>query len=176
MQSTTMLVNDDPYLKLPASERIAARRDRKAKLFKRVAFNVAPSMTDPPVVPVIEPVPASDQWIERQRQIPLPASPFKAFITVLDIQIITAKYYGLKLADILSRSRQHKHVKPRQVGMYLAREFTGKSTLKIGRFFGGRDHATAYYAIEKIERLAASDPVLAQEIATIRAALIGEQV
>jgi chromosomal replication initiation ATPase DnaA len=177
MLAIATLVQDDPYLSLPKRERIAARRDRKAKLFKP-AFNIAPSMTDPTKAET-ESVFTISGWIKRQKQIPLPATTVKTLLsalTVLDIQIVTCKYYGVKLEDVLSRSRCHPVIIPRQVSMYLAQELTGKSTLKIGRFCGGRDHATALYSIQKIERLAKSDPVLAQDIATIRAALVGEQI
>lgn len=173
MEAIASLVTDDPYLTMPISERIAARRFRRAKLFKPTPFVVAPSMPDPPKEPETESVFTISGWIERQKQIPLPPVPAKLFLTVLDIQIVVCKYYGITLANILSASRSHNHVKPRQIAMYLARKLTNKSTLKIGRFCG-RDHSTAFYAVTKIERLIKSDLVLAEQIATIRAALLGE--
>ena len=44
--------------------------------------------------------------------------------------------------------------------MYLARELTDSSLPAIGREFGGRDHTTVMYAVEKIKtRMAAQDEI-----------------
>jgi chromosomal replication initiator protein len=41
--------------------------------------------------------------------------------------------------------------------MYLARRVTRMSLEEIGHYFGGRDHSTVLYAIEKIAGLAKAD-------------------
>ena len=41
--------------------------------------------------------------------------------------------------------------------MYLSREVTNISLLKIGENFGNRDHSTVMYAIDKIKRLYTTD-------------------
>jgi len=69
---------------------------------------------------------------------------------------VTARF-GVKLSDLQSRRRTNAVVVPRQVGMYLARRVTRMSLEEIGHFFGGRDHSTVLYAIEKIARLARED-------------------
>jgi chromosomal replication initiator protein len=47
--------------------------------------------------------------------------------------------------------------------MYLMRECTGLSLVKIGELFGGRDHTTALHGIKKIEaEMRARDVVFRQ--------------
>jgi chromosomal replication initiator protein len=41
--------------------------------------------------------------------------------------------------------------------MYLARQITRHSLEEIGGFFGGRDHSTVIYAVEKIAQLASEN-------------------
>jgi len=63
--------------------------------------------------------------------------------------------------------------------MALARELTGRSFPEIGIMFGGKDHTTILYAHRKVTKLAETDPVLAERLATARAriaALVAERV
>jgi hypothetical protein len=46
----------------------------------------------------------------------------------------------------------------RQIAMYLAARVGRWSTTIIGRFYGGRDHSTVCYGIQRIESLSESDP------------------
>ena len=75
------------------------------------------------------------------------------------LRAVTARF-GVKLSDLQSRRRTNAVVVPRQVGMYLARRVTRMSLEEIGHFFGGRDHSTVLYAIEKIARLSREDEAL----------------
>jgi len=75
------------------------------------------------------------------------------------LRIVTARY-GVKLSDLQSRRRTNAIVVPRQVGMYLARRVTRMSLEEIGHYFGGRDHSTVLYGIEKITRLSREDEAL----------------
>ncbi len=72
------------------------------------------------------------------------------------LRAVTARF-GVKLSDLQSRRRTNAIVVPRQVGMFLARRVTRMSLEEIGHFFGGRDHSTVLYAIDKIGRLARDD-------------------
>ena len=45
----------------------------------------------------------------------------------------------------------------RQIAMYLCREVTNVSLLKIGENFGKRDHTTVMHAIDKVKQLLLSD-------------------
>jgi chromosomal replication initiator protein len=64
----------------------------------------------------------------------------------------TTAYFGLQAGDLLSKSRSRPLTTARHVAMYLMREFTGLSLIKIGELFD-RDHTTALHGIKKIESL-----------------------
>jgi chromosomal replication initiator protein len=61
----------------------------------------------------------------------------------------TAKYFGLTVADLTSKSRSRPLTTARHVAMYLVRECTGMTLPKIGEIFD-RDHTTALHGINKI--------------------------
>jgi chromosomal replication initiator protein len=69
-----------------------------------------------------------------------------------DIQRIVTAHFNVKLTDLQSRKRTNAIALPRQVSMYLARKVTRHSLEEVGGFFGGRDHSTVLYAIERVER------------------------
>ena len=52
----------------------------------------------------------------------------------------------------------------RSVAMYLIRELTTHSFPEIGQFFGGRDHSTGRYAVQKIGDRVGSDDDLARRV------------
>jgi chromosomal replication initiator protein len=63
----------------------------------------------------------------------------------------TAGYFSLSTADLMSKSRSRPLTQARHIAMYLMRECTGLSLVKIGEIFGGRDHTTALHGIKKVE-------------------------
>jgi chromosomal replication initiator protein len=63
----------------------------------------------------------------------------------------TAAYFSLNTADLMSKSRSRPLTQARHIAMYLMRENTGLSLVKIGEIFGGRDHTTALHGIKKVE-------------------------
>jgi chromosomal replication initiator protein len=64
----------------------------------------------------------------------------------------TAVYFSLSTNDLLSKSRSRPLTHARHIAMYLMRECTGLSLVKIGELFGGRDHSTALHGIKKVEQ------------------------
>jgi chromosomal replication initiator protein len=64
----------------------------------------------------------------------------------------TADYFGLKREDLVSKSRSRPLTQARHMAMYLMRELTGLSLIKIGELFE-RDHSTALHGIKRIETL-----------------------
>jgi chromosomal replication initiator protein len=69
-----------------------------------------------------------------------------------------ADYFGLKAADMKSRTRRKDIARPRQVAMYIARELTGASLGEIGKSMGGKDHATVIYASKQVKARREKDP------------------
>jgi len=66
------------------------------------------------------------------------------------IQGEVCRYYGVTLQELTGDKRTRRIVGPRQVAMYLSRELTDASLPAIGRSFGGRDHTTVMYAVQKV--------------------------
>jgi chromosomal replication initiator protein len=63
----------------------------------------------------------------------------------------TARYFSLSTGDLMSKSRSRPLTQARHIAMYLTRECTGLSLVKIGEIFGGRDHTTVLHGINKVE-------------------------
>mgnify|MGYP003546583864 CR=1 FL=1 len=74
-----------------------------------------------------------------------------------DILALVTEHFGVKLSDLQSKKRTNAIAYPRQVAMYLARQITRHSLEEIGGFFGGRDHSTVIYAVDKIQGLHEQD-------------------
>jgi chromosomal replication initiator protein len=94
-------------------------------------------------------------------------------VTIEEIQRRVAEHYGIRIADMHSSRRARAVARPRQVAMYLAKQLTPRSLPEIGRKFGGRDHTTVMYAIRKIEDLRTTEPLLSDDIETLRRLLHG---
>ena len=63
-----------------------------------------------------------------------------------------ADHYGLTRQDLVGKSRSRPLTNARHVAMYLTRECTGLSLIKIGELFD-RDHTTVMHGIRKTEQL-----------------------
>ena len=62
----------------------------------------------------------------------------------------TAAYFGLTRADLVSKNRSRPLTTARHIAMYLLRETTSLSLIKIGEIFD-RDHSTAMHGINKVQ-------------------------
>jgi chromosomal replication initiator protein len=89
-------------------------------------------------------------------------------IKVEDILRIVSRHFAVSKADILSDRRHRSVVRPRQIGMYLAKQLTSRSLPEIGRRFGNRDHTTVLHAIRKIDREMGDNPRLKDEIEELK--------
>ena len=67
------------------------------------------------------------------------------------IQRIVSEYFQITVEDIRSKKRSSNIAFPRQIAMYLCRNMTNESFPKIAIEFGGKDHSTVMYSVEKIE-------------------------
>jgi chromosomal replication initiator protein len=72
-------------------------------------------------------------------------------ITIEAIKKLVCRYYDVSIEDVMSRSRKQNLVRPRQIAIYLARNYTDAPLQSIGKSFN-RYHATALHSIKCIER------------------------
>jgi chromosomal replication initiation ATPase DnaA len=88
-----------------------------------------------------------------------------------DIKRLVCRYFNLTMVDLISQRRNLETVRPRQIAMYLSKQFTDRSLPEIGRRFGNRDHTTALSAIRKVSELCRKDWIIAHDVAFMEAAL-----
>ena len=72
--------------------------------------------------------------------------------------------YGTKKDDIISKKRNSEIVLPRQIIMYLCREYTDASLEEIGKILGKKDHTTVMSGINKIKQKMSFDDELNKNI------------
>jgi len=75
---------------------------------------------------------------------------------------VVCRHFGVRLADLQGRKRTQSIALPRQTAMYLARRLTTLSLEEIGGHFGGRDHSTVLYAVDRTGERIAQDRSFAQ--------------
>jgi chromosomal replication initiator protein len=78
-------------------------------------------------------------------------------ITVDNIFDAIIAHFDVTMTDLKGKSRKKEIVFPRQVAMYLMKEFTNLPLKSIGYHFGGRDHSTVIHAVQNISVLIDSD-------------------
>lgn len=64
-----------------------------------------------------------------------------------------SSYFNVSPFDIKGKSKSQSVVIPRQIAMYLCRKLTDFSTTEIGSEFGGKNHTTVMYNVQKIEAM-----------------------
>ncbi len=79
----------------------------------------------------------------------------------------TARTFGLPVQDIISRKKDNKTARARQVAIYAIRESTELTQQEICEFFGGKDRTTIHYAINKMEAIVDKDPSLRRNLENI---------
>ncbi|MFL5722556.1 MAG: chromosomal replication initiator protein DnaA [Chloroflexota bacterium] len=95
-------------------------------------------------------------------------NPKKRQVTPERIAIAVSNYYGVPMDALQGQKREKSIVVPRQIAMFLMREETDVSLLRIGAELGGRDHSTVLHACDKINREVAINDELRREIAAVR--------
>ncbi len=85
-------------------------------------------------------------------------------ITFSDIVNVVAEYYNLDPDELFNKKRNQNISYPRQIAMYMCREYADMSYPKIGEAFGGRDHTTVIHAYEKISKSKEKRPQLQKDL------------
>lgn len=91
-------------------------------------------------------------------------------VNIVSIMKVVSAYFNLRVSDLKSKKKQRGVVLPRQISMYLTRRLTEMSFPEIGAHFGGKDHSTVIYAVNKIDKQLKSD----QQIKNIINNLMGK--
>lgn len=76
----------------------------------------------------------------------------------------TSRTFGVPQADIISKKKDAKTARARQVAIYIVREITDLTQKEISEYFGGRDRTTILYSVETIAKDSANDPSLQKTI------------
>jgi chromosomal replication initiator protein len=113
-------------------------RELEGALLRVAAFG---SLLRQPITPELAETALADLIPQSDREIPAEL-----------ILAETALYFGLTRADLVSKSRSRPLTTARHVAMYLVRECTGLSLLKIGELFE-RDHTTVMHGLNKVQKL-----------------------
>jgi len=93
-------------------------------------------------------------------------------ISVESIQNIVASYFNLNIQELLSPRRSRSLARPRQIAMYLAKQYTTNSLPDIGRKFSNRDHTTVIHAVKKIDELIKKDNEIKESVIEIKKKLL----
>lgn len=87
------------------------------------------------------------------------------------IQTAVAREWGVTVDALRSKSRTKDIAVPRQVAMYLIRNLLGTQLVEIGSAFGGRDHSTVMYSLEKVEEFLSHNPDFHNRVHQLRSNL-----
>jgi chromosomal replication initiator protein len=95
-------------------------------------------------------------------------NPKKRQVTPERIARVVSDYYNVPMDVLQGQKRDKAIVLPRQIAMFLMREETDVSLLRIGAELGGRDHSTVLHACDKINREIVANDEMRREIAAVR--------
>jgi hypothetical protein len=94
-------------------------------------------------------------------------------ITLAAIVRQVSRARGIPARHIYGRRQDEKISEARHCVYWLSRELHGLPASVIGRLLGDRDHSTILAGHKVMEAARAADPVLAAELASMKASLIG---
>jgi chromosomal replication initiator protein len=93
-------------------------------------------------------------------------------LSINEIQKTVAAFFNIKLSELSSKRRHRTIALPRQIAMYLAREYGNFSYPEIGSSFGGKDHSTAIHAYKKIKNVLNVDGEMKRTVVAIKNHLV----
>lgn len=92
----------------------------------------------------------------------------KREITHALIISVVANHFGITAEEITSKRRNSEYALPRQICMFLCREYTTDSLQSIAKSLGKKDHTTIIHGIDKITAEIVTNKDLKTKIDTIR--------
>jgi len=96
------------------------------------------------------------------------ASAKQSNLSIETIQKVVASHFSISVNDLKGKKRSQNVVFPRQIAMHICREMTEYSSTEIGEAFGGRDHATVLYSLDKIKGRFLVDPNIEPTIENLK--------
>ena len=94
----------------------------------------------------------------------------KKSITIDVIKNLVAGQFNMSVSDLVSSSRKRAIVRPRQMAIYLSKNYTDQPLQSIGKSFN-RYHATAIHSINTIEKALKIDVPVKKQIERFRTML-----
>jgi len=83
------------------------------------------------------------------------------------VQQIISQKFNITVEDLKSKKRKAAISYPRQIAMYVCRNYLDESLARIGSEFGGKDHTTVMHSVNKITNEVKRDKNLNDEIQKI---------
>ncbi len=80
------------------------------------------------------------------------------------VQKLVAQNYNITVDELKSKKRNSEITIPRQIAMYICRNYLDESLVRIGLEFGGKDHTTVIHACNKIKKEILNDDSINLEI------------
>ncbi|MCP4698664.1 MAG: chromosomal replication initiator protein DnaA [Gammaproteobacteria bacterium] len=84
-------------------------------------------------------------------------------VSIGKIQQTVAEYYKISVAELNSKRRLRRIVRPRQIAISLAKELTQHSLPEIGSAFGGRERTTVLHSCKTVAKLKEENSQLNQD-------------
>lgn len=83
------------------------------------------------------------------------------------VQQIIAQNYNITVEDLKGMKRKATITHPRQIAMYICRQYLDEPLARIGSEFGGKDHTTVMHSVDKISKEVKNNTELLNEIEKI---------
>lgn len=96
-------------------------------------------------------------------------------VSLQDVVMATAEYYGVSPEDLCGRSRARDVSAARQVAMHIAYHRADVSLQDIGEMMDGRSHSTVLYNCDRISDLLSTDSSVKREIDAILRSLAPQE-
>ena len=76
---------------------------------------------------------------------------------------MVAQYYNISVSELKSDSRRKEITVARQLLMVFAKEYFSWTLIKIGDYFGGKNHASVIYALNNVKKKLKTDNNMAHD-------------
>ena len=91
-------------------------------------------------------------------------TPMKRAPTFQEVMEAVSSYYSVSVQDMMSTSRVRQTLIPRQIAMFLGWKHLRISYVRLGEYFGNRDHTTVINAVRKIAGEMQNDSQMLREV------------